>query len=358
MRVVQLLPTVSCGDAVSNDALALEGVIAGMGLETAVYADIIDKRLPAGRVQSTGKLGRPDLRDVIIYHKSTGTELDKRLAGLDCRKLMIYHNITPPEFFRPYNTEAAALTAYGCEGLDRLRGRVDMCLAVSEFNKRGLIERGYTCPIEVRPILIPFSDYDKEPDERIMRHFGDGRTNILFVGRIAPNKHQEDVIKAFYFYKKHDPDARLILAGSCAGFENYADRLKTYVRALGLDGVVFTGHASFPEILAYYRTASAFLCMSRHEGFCVPLIEAMYFDVPVIALDAAAVGETLGGSGMLLSDSDPLFAAKVLERVLEDGELRSSIIEGQRRRLGDFSYDKISALFKSQLRTFISGGRS
>ena len=188
-----------------------------------------------------------------------------------------------------------------------------------------------------------------------MRRFGDGRTNIIFVGRIAPNKRQEDVIRAFYFYKQLDPDARLILAGSQTGFENYADRLRDYADKLGLRDVLFTGHVSFPELLAYYRTATAFLCMSEHEGFCVPLVESMYFNVPIAARKAAAVPDTLGGSGLLLEDNDPLVAAKAVERLVRDKKLRDDVIQDQRRRLADFSYSRIKALFTEQLRDFIRG---
>ena len=354
MRVVQLLPTLSFGDAVSNDALALERVIADMGYETGIYADIIGKRLPAGAARKTQKLAGLRSDDVIIYHKSTGTDLDYRLDRFRCRKLMIYHNITPPEYFSPYNAEAAALTAYGYEGLAHLRERVEFCLADSEYNKRELIRRRFTCPIEVRPVLIPFADYDRLPDGDMLDRLGDGRTNILFVGRIAPNKRQEELIRTFYFYKKADPTARLILAGSDAGFGNYSARLKAYAKALGLEDVIFTGKISFPEILSCYRTASVFLCMSAHEGFCVPLAEAMHFNVPVIALDTSAVAGTLGGSGFLISDSDPLLVSGVIERVMNDGELRQQLINGQRERLADFSYERIRELFEKQLRKFIS----
>ena len=249
MRVVQLLPTLSFGDAVSNDAIALEKVIEEMGFETGIYADIIDKRLPAGIAERTEKLTDLSRDDVIIYHKSTGSDLDIRLGSYKCRKMMIYHNITPPEFFSPYNSEAAALTTYGYEGLSYLRKSIEYCLAVSEYNKSDLLKYGFTCPIDVRPILIPFNDYEKAPDSEAMERFSDGKTNILFVGRIAPNKRQEELIRAFYFYKKLNSDSRLILAGSDKGFENYSDRLKAYAKALALEDVVFTGHISFAEIL-------------------------------------------------------------------------------------------------------------
>jgi len=137
--------------------------------------------------------------------------------------------------------------------------------------------------------------------------------------------------------------------------ENYCERLKKYAAALGLsDSVVFTGHISFPEILAYYRIATAFVCMSEHEGFCVPLVEAMFFDVPIIAYDAAAISDTLGGRRILHNDNSPEFTAAVIDRVVHDKGLREYIIEGQRRRLEDFSYERIRTTFEKEIMQFIS----
>ena len=356
MRIIQLLPTLSFGDAIGNDTIALSGAIRDMGYDTEIYTENLDKRLPQGIAKKVDKLKALDKDDIVIYHKSTGTELTFRFGELDCRKIMIYHNITPPVFFNPYSMAAADLTERGYEGVRYLSSRVEYCLADSAYNRSELLKMGYTCPIDVRPILIKFSDYDQAPDEGVMKKYSDGRTNIIFVGRIAPNKRQENVIRAFYFYRKTDPQARLILVGSYTGMENYYERLVKYVKALGLeDNVIFTGHISFPAILAFYRTAHAFLCMSEHEGFCVPLVEAMYFDVPVIAYDTSAVSDTLGGSGVLLDSNDPLFAAGVMERLLKDKELCGSVISGQRKRLEDFSYERIRAVFEKQLRSFAEG---
>ena len=142
---------------------------------------------------------------------------------------------------------------------------------------------GYTCPIDVLPILIPFDDYAKTPSQQVIDRYSDGYTNLIFTGRIAPNKRQEDVIRAFYDYKKfYNPKSRLILVGGHNGMERYYHRLKSYINALELEDVVFPGHIKFDEILAYYKIADVFLCQSEHEGFCVPLVEAMYFDVPVV----------------------------------------------------------------------------
>jgi len=356
MRIVQLLPTMSFGDAIGNDTIALKGAIADMGYISEVYAENIDKRLPSDTARSISRLKGLKEDDVILYHKSTGTELTFRLQDFPGRKIMIYHNITPPEFFRPYSTSATALSEYGYKGVEHLKDKIDYCLAVSAYNKSELVRMGYTCPIDVRPILIKFEDYKQPPAKSIMNKYGDGKRNLIFVGRIAPNKKQENVIRTFYQYKRLDPDSLLILVGSYSGMENYYERLVKYARALGLkDDVVFTGHIKFNEILAYYRIADAFVCMSEHEGFCVPLVEAMFFDVPIIAYDTSAIGDTLGGSGVLLDSNDPVYVAAVIRRVLSDEPLKKHIIEGQRRRLEDFSYERIRDIFDEKLRGFIKG---
>ncbi|SHM16788.1 glycosyltransferase [Ruminococcus flavefaciens] len=359
MRVVQLLPTLSFGDAIGNDTIALKGVISEMGYTTDIYAENIDKRLPEGIAQKADKLRDLKKDDVLIYHKSTGTDLTFKIDNYKCRRIMVYHNITPPEFFRPYSTAATQLTEHGYKGVEYLRDKIDYVLAVSAYNRSELVKMGYTCPMDIRPILIKFDDYRQTPDEATIKKYSDGKKNLVFVGRIAPNKKQENVIRAFYCYKKLNPESRLILVGSSTGMENYYERLVKYANALGIgDDVIFPGHIKFSEILAYYRLADAFVCMSEHEGFCVPLVEAMFFDVPVIAYDTSAISDTLGGSGVLLDNNDPVFAAAVIDRVLKDEKLRESIIEGQRRRLEDFSYERIKATFEKELTDFINGKKA
>lgn len=359
MRVVQLLPTLSFGDAIGNDTIALKGVISEMGYSTDIYAENIDKRLPEGIAKKADKLRDLKKDDVLIYHKSTGTDLTFKIENYKCRRIMVYHNITPPDFFRPYSTAATQLTELGYKGVEFLRDKVDYVLAVSAYNRSELVKMGYTCPMDIRPILIKFDDYKQTPDEATINKYSDGKKNLVFVGRIAPNKKQENVIRAFYCYKKLNPDSRLILVGSSTGMENYYERLVKYANALGIgDDVIFPGHIKFSEILAYYRLADAFVCMSEHEGFCVPLVEAMFFDTPIIAYDTSAISDTLGGSGVLLDNNDPVYAAAVIDRVLTDDKLRESIIAGQRKRLEDFSYERIKATFERELTDFINGKKA
>lgn len=355
MRILQMLPTLSMGDAVGNDAMALSKVLRDMGAQTGIYAENIDRRLPAGIAKPVSRMPKLTKDDVILYHMSTGSDLNFELGNYPCRKGLIYHNITPSGFFRPYNSELTRLMEYGAEGVCHLADKVDFCMADSEFNKQELQKVGYTCDITVRPILIPFSDYARKPEQSVIKKYeNDGYVNFIFVGRIAPNKKQEDIIRAFYCYKKYiNPKSRLILVGSYKGLESYYRRLCRYVTGLELDDVIFTGHIPFSEILAYYHIADLFLCMSEHEGFCVPLVEAMYFSVPILAYNSCAVPDTLGGSGVLLNSKDPMETAMIADRILRDSKLRREIIAEQRKRQQDFSYQKVRTIFEQQLMDFL-----
>lgn len=355
MKIIQVMPTVSFGDAVSNDARAIAKVIDEMGYSTAIYAENVDPRVKDKFVHKIAKLQNIGKKDVVIFNHSTGTKLCYSLPEMPGRKMMIYHNITPPDFFRPYSARATMLTQYGYEGTEFLHDKIEYAMPVSEYNASELRRMGYGCEMFIRPILIPFEDYAKEPDAEVIRKYSDdGYVNIVFVGRIAPNKKQEDIIAAFAYYKKHiNPQSRLIIVGSPGGMERYDEALKTYAEALMVDDVIFTGQISFPSILAYYRIADVFLCMSEHEGFCVPLVEAMYFDTPIIAYDSSAISDTLGGSGILTNDKDPVFVSMLIDRLVNDKVLREYVIEKQRKRLQDFSYENMKNRLIEGLKRFI-----
>jgi glycosyltransferase involved in cell wall biosynthesis len=176
----------------------------------------------------------------------------------------------------------------------------------------------------------------------------------MFLGRIAPNKKQEDVIKTFYYYKKYmDPKARLFLVGSYEGMEIYYNALKLLVEQLDLEDVYFTGKVPFDQILAYYRVSDAFLCMSEHEGFCVPLIESMVFKVPIIAYNSSAIPYTLGDAGILINQKDYIAAAELLNKVIYDEQLRNRLIENGSRRLEHFSYERTAEEFRSYMKEIL-----
>ena len=354
MKIIQILPTLSYGDAVGNDTIALKKVLADMGYQTQIYAENIGSSLDSGTALEIQRVPKMEKEDVIIYHLSVGTQLNYNLAEYDCRKIIIYHNITPPEFFRGYDNFSERLCSSGLEGARFLADKADYCLADSAFNKENLKDLGYKMPIDILPIIIPFNDYRKEPKRDILEKYRDGSHNIVFTGRLAPNKCHQDIIAAFACYKKYyDNKARLFLVGSYRETDTYYRKLKKYVEILGVEDVFFTGHIKFEEILAYYHVADVFLCMSEHEGFCVPLVEAMFFGVPIIAYNCTAVPMTLGDGGILVDKKNPVETAALINRVISDSELRNLIKENQQRRLAEFQYDKIVEMFHRYLKVFL-----
>ncbi|MDE6005041.1 MAG: glycosyltransferase [Oscillospiraceae bacterium] len=358
MRIIQFLPTLAFGDAVGNDTIALQKAMQELNYNTSIYAEVVDQRLPKNTASDLcNGMPKLDNSDIILYHMSTGSKLNYSLEQYACKKIMIYHNITPPEFFHGYNAQAEANAQYGLDGLRNLKNKIDYCLADSAFNQQDLRTAGFTCPIDIRPILIPFADYEKKPDNLIIKKYSQNDwVNIIFVGRIAPNKKHQDIIKIFAFYKKYiNPKSRLIFVGNAGGMEKYYDRLIKYVEALELNDVIFTGHIKFSEILAYYHIADIFLCMSEHEGFCVPLVEAMYFNVPVIAYQSCAIPWTMGKSGLVVDSKNPAEISLLIDKIIKNKELRNKIIENQQERLKDFQYEKIKKIFAGQLEKFITG---
>ena len=358
MKIIQLLTTISYGDAVGNDTLALQDILLSMGFQTAIYAEHIHPHIKSSRVFHYMDMPGLQSEDILIYHMSTGTQLTYLLGKFRCRKIMIYHNITPPDFFRGYSLSSVKLSQKGIDQVIYLKDEFDYCLADSEYNRQDLLSYGYTCPIDVLPIIIPFADYRRKHNRRTVRKYNDGTVNLMFLGRVAPNKKQEDVIAAFFHYKtKFNPYSRLFLVGSWGGMEVYYGRLQQYVRSLGLTDVYFTGHITFEEMLSYYKLADAFLCMSEHEGFCVPLVEAMLFGIPVVAYAAAAIPSTMNGAGVLLGEKDPLLAAGAVDALLTDEDFRQVIVEGQKKRLDSFSYEAIKAQFMTYLKKFMENGQ-
>lgn len=341
------MPTLAYGDAIGNETFALRDYIKNLGYETSIYAENVQAPLSKKEAYSTDKM--PDLTsdDIGIYHLSTGSKLTYEFAKLTCKKVIIYHNITPPVFFENYEETIRRINKWGLEGVAFLADKVDYCIADSDYNKKELIDMGYQCPIDVLPILIPFSDYEKEADISIVRKYQEGKTNILFTGRIVPNKNFQDVIRTFAYYKKYyDKTARLFLVGNQQNTPVYYEILKEYVAKLGVEDVYFTGHIKFNQILSYFRIADIFLCLSKHEGFCVPLVEAMYFNIPIIAAATSAIPYTLGNSGILVDEKDTLCTAGVIDRVIKDKQLREAVLTNQRARLQDFSYENVTKQFR------------
>ncbi len=350
MRIFQVIENIVFGDAISNHSVNIYHILKENGYETAIYAVHFDTRLDKQMVFSIDQLPKLREDDLIIYQMCQRSILNTMIPVWKCKKACIYHNVTPADFFLQYDDFQPSFQKRGLREIRKLNHVFDYVWGDSWFNCQDLVAMGYDKnKVLPFPILIDFSDFIQKPDEKILNKYSDDWTNILFVGRIAPNKKQEDIIRIFTYYKKYmNQNSRLILIGS---FFNtvYQNCLEKYVKELKVKDVIFPGHISFKEILAFYKTADIFLCMSEHEGFCVPLLEAMIFDIPIIAYECTAVPETLGESGILVKDKDPAKVSFIIEQIIKNEELQKEMIEKQRRRLCDFSFDKVSRGFLDQI---------
>ncbi|HUL78289.1 MAG TPA: glycosyltransferase family 4 protein, partial [Vicinamibacteria bacterium] len=315
MRVPQLLAALSYGDAIGNEALAIQRQLRAAGHESDIFAELVHPRMAhlARPLREYREVSSPET--VCIYHFSIGSAAGRLIHAAPDRLVVIYHNITPARFFLGFHPHLAGLCHHGRRELEAFAPRTELGLGDSEFNRRELETAGFP-RTAVLPIVLDLGLYDRTPSPVVRRCFDDGRTNVLFVGRVIPNKRIDDLIRSFAAFQRWlQPRSRLLLVGDSRGFERYLGRLRELARDLGAEEVVFTGHVDDDELYAYYRVADVFLCLSEHEGFCVPLQEAMRFHLPVIAHDAGAVRETLRGGGILLQDKRPELVAELLDRV-------------------------------------------
>ncbi|MEI6564494.1 MAG: glycosyltransferase [bacterium] len=335
VAIHQLVAGFSRGDAISNEAIVLRALFREWGFESRIYCErrriLPELRAEAIDLDDLHPVCKPE--DIVFLHLSIGSRVNELFRGLPGKKAILYHNITPPQYFQRIQPSTAADLARGRTQAAGLAGAAMVNLADSAFNAAELASWGYP-PAAVFPLMLDFEKLGGSPDRAVMRRFGDGKVNILFVGRCAPNKKIEDVITAFaYFQKGVEPNSRLILAGSFAGTERYQRLLVTMVRDLKLDNVVFTGSIPQAQLNACYRSAHLFLCMSEHEGFCIPLVESLVHRVPVLAFSAAAVPETLGGAGVLFNGKQFEAIAEMMGRITRDPALRAVLLAGQDKRV-------------------------
>lgn len=347
--VHQFHPVLAPGDAMSNHVFALRARLREWGYASEAFA--VEAKPGAPDVLPHRRLFRA-LRptDMLILHFSIGHEVFDQLVKIDARRILVYHNVTPPEFFTGVNDHAAVHARLGLRQLAGLAPRIDLAIGVSEFDSHDLGEIGFTNVTTV-PILIDWSLYDVDPDPSVLASMHSPRTRILFVGRISPNKRQDDLIRMLAYYRACiDKEAQLYLVGSFRDQPQYHARCLALRDTLGLQAdVVFTGPVPVAGLIAYYRRASVFCSLSEHEGFGVPLLEAMRLSVPVVAYDAAAVGETLGDGGILLPRKDLAEAAEVCAAIVEDGALRARLIEAGERRARDFATDVVAQRIRETL---------
>ena len=272
--------------------------------------------------------------------------MTEAFATISGARVLQYHNITPAEFFAPYDPGLFRLAALGRSELKTLVGRVDLALGDSDFNRQELESMGFS-PTGVLPIAVNTARITEAPRRPALeRILSDGLINVLFVGRIVPNKRIEDHIRLAELYKRYvDSYYRFIFVGRYDGVPRYYAQIRALIAEYQMlpDRFWFTGPVPDDDLAAFYRWADVYVSLSEHEGFCVPLVEAMAADVPVLAYAAGAVPETLGGAGVLFSPKDLELAAETLGMLVYDRPFRDGVIAGQRRRLQDFSPARMAA---------------
>jgi glycosyltransferase involved in cell wall biosynthesis len=348
-RVHQLLAALAYGDAISNEALAIQGHLRDAGFDSDIFAEHVHPRMArrARPLWQYGEVSSPET--VCLFHFSIGSAAARLIYHAPDRLVSIYHNITPAEWFLGFHPHLAGLCYHGRRELATFAPRTELALGDSEYNRRELEAAGYA-RTAVLPIVLDLESYRRPPAPVARRLYDDGRTNILFVGRIIPNKKIDDLIRVFGLYQRlFDRHSRLLLMGDYRGHEKYYDRLQELARERQVEEVVFTGQVDDDDLRAGYASADLFLCLSEHEGFCVPLLEAMAFGVPVVAYDAGAVRETLRGGGVLLRDKEPTVVAGLLRRLLTDGALRSRVLETQERAMAAVRATDFRALLLDRL---------
>ena len=359
VAVHQFVPTYAPRDAVGTHTRHARRVLRDMGIESDIFVDGATgarrgEVTPFRRFDEASRRSGPAW---LLYQLSTGTKMADFLAARDEPLVVNYHNVTPWALVAPWEPLVGAELRLGREQLDRLAGRARLGVAVSTYNEGELREAGYPATT-VAPVLVDLDGLAAEADRPTLdrlRSEGDGPA-WLFVGRVVPHKAQHDVVRAFALYRQgYDGRARLRLVGA-VGSHAYWTALRRYVDALGLAGAVtLTGSVTDAELAAHYRAADVFVCLSDHEGFNLPVVEAMRHRVPVVAHTAGAVPETVGDAGLVLPGKEPARVAAAVDRVVRDGALRSALTAAGDQRAAQFTLDRAEARFRQVVGDLLDG---
>jgi glycosyltransferase involved in cell wall biosynthesis len=343
-RIDQVVPSFSGRDAIGVHMLHLRDVIRSSGFASDIWCEgtFPDVRAECRLLKELPARRRPGAW--WLYHLSSGSPVADTIAARPEPKMLDYHNITPAEFFDPWVPWGVEQAHHGRAQLDAMLGVSFYAFADSAFNAAELRARGFDRTVVVPPLFDTSrltTEIDRDTATTLRDDRRGGGADWLFVGRLTPSKAQHDLIKALACYRRlYDPRARLHIVGSSMG-EDYPRALRGLASRLGLGAAVrFSGPVSDAALAAYYASADIFVCASEHEGFCVPVVEAMACGVPVVALGATAVAETAADSALLVEDKSPLAFATAVHRVLSDGGLRAVLVQAGARRAEHFSLER------------------
>jgi glycosyltransferase involved in cell wall biosynthesis len=351
--VNQWVPAAHKGDAIGDSAIRVRDLLRDMGHDSELYALTIDDDL-RHEVRPFGD-PRAKTGDLTIFHFALPSPMSEAFATLPHGRVLQYHNVTPARFFAPYDARLFRIASLARGELASLAHVTDLGLGDSEFNRQELDELGFQ-HTGVMPIAVDTTRLTEAPAQPVLDDLlDDGFVNFLFVGRIAPNKKIEDHIKLAEQYKRYiDPYYRFIFVGRYDVVPRYYAAIRALLDEYKMlpERFIFTGPVPDAELAAYYRASSVYISLSEHEGFCVPLVEAMAMDVPVLAYSAAAVPDTLGGAGVQFSPKDLEYAAELLGMLAFEDAPREGVLAGQRARLKDFGDHVIRQRLSSLIQAF------
>lgn len=352
MELHQLVHTLSYGDAISGEVLALQRCLREIGHQSEIYSIHTHPKYK-GLTKSYQEFPL-DFRGGVILHYSLGSPLNGLYRSLESAwRVLIHHNLTPAHWFAAVNPRIHRDIEQGRHEFPALCALSDKLIADSRFNVAEIEAVG--CTAEVLELPIDTEKWSIPTNEGIAQLLkGESAIHVLHVGRLAPNKCIEDIIKTFYFLHKHvEPRSKLWLVGIDIDTEVYSFGLKRLVHELGLnDAVCFTGQRDDSELKALYQNASVYLCMSEHEGFCLPVIEAMHFGLPVVAFGSSALPDTVSRAGVLLYEKRHPEIAELLFKLHGDADLRARLIAAGKQRVDELSLN----CFKSRVQTLFPLG--
>jgi glycosyltransferase involved in cell wall biosynthesis len=352
-RIDQVIPTLASRDAIGGHVVQLRDLLRARGYRSDIYfgkasADRLDYGYPIDRLGNRSSNGR-----VLLYQLSIGSGVADIFRQRRERKFVNYHNITPAVLLEAWAPAVGEEVRWGRAQLRDLAPVTEFAIADSSFNERELQSAGYRSTTTV-PLLIDTDGFEGTPDpvvaQRLASQKKEGGVDLLFVGKVSPHKGQHDLVKALAAYRRlYDPLARLHLVGGAISDE-YRAAVEHFAAELGLvRSVEIAGSVTHEQLIAYYAASDAFVCLSDHEGFCVPLLEAMVHGLPIVATANTAVPETVRGAGLILPNKEPVRVAAAIDRVIRDPRLRSHLARAAAERVRTFALPRVRDGFAAAL---------
>ncbi len=348
IEINQFLPVLHYGDAIGQEALCIKKFLIKKGFKSEIYAFSMDSK-----VENKARYFNEyeDKDDIKIYHYAVPSKLTDFFLKAKGFKILKYHNITPYKFFLKTRKDLARIGYYGRKELIKLKSAIHIGVGDSDYNSNELKSLGYPLTFTF-PLILDYLSYKKKKVKMIEKIFLDWKINILTAGRIVPNKKIEDTIKIFFYFKKYvHQNSRLIVAGNTKADRQYFNALLDYRNFFFLTekDVVFTGHIPYDEYLTLYQISDVFITLSEHEGFCLPLVESMIYELPVLAYHSTAIPFTMKNAGLLFKTKKPDLIGELIYETIKNNKLRMKILKSQEKRLSELKKESSPELFLKQI---------